>query len=69
MVRRYEWAGKYPGQEIIRQARLARGWTQKDLAQRLYVVKTMVYRYETGRTKAPWDELYRILPELKELRK
>lgn len=68
-MKRYEWAGKYPGQEVIRQARKARGWTQKDLAKRLYVAKAMIYRYETGRIKAPWDELYRVLPELEELRK
>lgn len=67
--KQYYRKGKYAGQEVIRQARLARGWTQAELAGRVYVSTSTVSHYENGRNLAPWDELYRVLPELEELRK
>ena len=35
--------------DLIRQKRDAKGWTQKELAQRLYVSDKTISRWETGR--------------------
>ena len=53
-------------QKVIRPARKARGWTQKQLGEMLGVSWQSVSHYEHGRMKAPWDKLYEIMPELKE---
>ena len=53
---------------VIRDARLARGWTQTHLACLLGVTQVCVRYYETGAVKAPWDRLVRIMPELKEVK-
>lgn len=53
-------------QRVIRDARQARGWRQKDLALRLGVTQACVRYYECGAVKAPWDKLITVMPELKE---
>lgn len=55
-------------QRVIRDARLARGWTQTHLAGLLGVTQVSVRYYEMGAVKAPWDRLVRIMPELKEVK-
>ncbi len=55
-------------QRIITIARLKRGWRQIDLADRMYRLKGDISLYERGAVKAPWDELYRVMPELAEMR-
>lgn len=56
-------------QRVIRDARQARGWRQRDLAERLGVTQVSVRYYESGAVKAPWDKLIAVMPELKELRR
>lgn len=53
-------------QKIIREARLARGWSQKKLGEKVGVTAGCISHYEFGRVKAPWDKLYDVMPELKE---
>lgn len=53
-------------QKRIAEARKARGWTQKDLGEKLGVSLMMVCHWEKGRAKAPWDRLFEIMPELRE---
>lgn len=53
-------------QRVIRDARLARGWTQTHLAGLLGVTQVSVRYYEMGAVKAPWDKLIAVMPELKE---
>lgn len=55
-------------QSVIRAARMARGWSQKNLGDKVGVTATCISHYELGRVKAPWDELYVVMPELKEAR-
>lgn len=55
-------------QKIIREARLARGWSQKKLGEKVGVTAGCISHYEFGRVKAPWDKLYVVMPELKEAR-
>lgn len=54
-------------QKVIRTARKARGWTQKQLGEMLGVSLQCVCHLEKGRLKAHWDKLYEIMPELKEV--
>ena len=58
----------YNDQRIITIARRARGWRMDDLADRIYTVKSAVSKYENGLVRAPWDLLYGIMPELREMR-
>ena len=55
-------------QRIITIARRARGWRMDDLADRIYTAKSAVSKYENGLVRAPWDLLYGIMPELREMR-
>ena len=55
-------------QRVITFARKQRGWTQAQLAKKLFVVPSAVSRYENGICKAPWEDLERIMPELAEMR-
>ena len=55
-------------QRIITIARLRCAWRQEDLAERLGCEQTDVSRYELGKTRAPWEKLYAIMPELEEMR-
>ena len=51
-------------------ARKRMGMSQKKLADLLYIAKTTLAAYENGIVKKiPWDELYRVMPELEEIRK
>lgn len=56
-------------QRVIAIARKKRGWTQGQLAARLFVVHTAVSKYENGYAIAPWEDLMRVMPELEEMRK
>ena len=56
-------------QKIIREARIARGWRQKDLAEKIGVTQPSIYHYEVGDVSAPWEKLIAVMPELKELRR
>ena len=56
-------------QQVIRTARKARGWTQKDLGAMLGYSLQYVCHWEKGRSPAPWEKLYEVMPELKEARK
>ena len=58
----------YNDQRIITIARRARGWRLDDLAERIYTVASAVSKYENGLVRAPWDLLYGIMPELREMR-
>ena len=55
-------------QRIITIARRARGWRMDDLADRIYTAKSAVSKYENGLVRAPWELLYSIMPELREMR-
>jgi ribosome-binding protein aMBF1 (putative translation factor) len=55
-------------QRVIRDARQARGWLQKDLAEKLGVTQACVRYYECGAVKAPWDKLTAVMPELQEVK-
>lgn len=54
-----------PKQAVIREARAARGWTQKELAQILGLHYKTIACWETGRNPANWERLYEAMPELK----
>lgn len=56
-------------QRIITIARRQRGWKQEDLAWKLGCEQTDVSRYECGKVRAPWERLYRLMPELEQMRK
>jgi len=45
---------------IIRSRRLARGWTQDDLASRVPCTKKHISRIETGRQRPSYQMLHRI---------
>ena len=53
---------------IIR-LRLSAGMTQAELGERIFSEQSVVSRYERGSIIAPWDRLYIIMPELREMRK
>ncbi len=55
-------------QRVIVMAREARGWTQKDLGEKIYVSASAISRYENGTAPAPWGELEKVMPELTEMR-
>lgn len=59
----------YNDQRIITIARRARGWRMDDLADRIFTAKSAVSKYESGLVRAPWELLYRVMPELREMRK
>ena len=51
-------------------ARIRMGITQKELADLMYTEDSTISSYERGEVKKiPWDELYRVMPELEEIRK
>lgn len=51
-------------------ARIRMGITQKKLADLMYTEDSTISSYERGAVKKiPWDELYRVMPELEEIRK
>lgn len=54
-------------QKPIAEARKTRGWSQRQVAAVLGVSNQTVSHWEHGRMKAPWDKLYEIMPELKEV--
>ena len=53
-------------QKAIAKARKARKWTQKELAQRLGVSRSLVAQWENGMAPANWELLFGVLPELRE---
>lgn len=53
-----------PKQAVIREARQARGWTQKDLAERMGMSYRTIACWEQGRNPANWEKLYQAMPEL-----
>lgn len=55
-------------QKAIKSARRNRGWSQSDLAKIMGVSFQLVSHWESGRAKAPWDKLCKVMPELKEVR-
>ncbi|MBP3411930.1 MAG: helix-turn-helix transcriptional regulator [Oscillospiraceae bacterium] len=55
-------------QRVITIARMRRGWSQERLARKIYCSVSAVSRYEAGTCPAPWEELFRVMPELKEMR-
>lgn len=59
----------YNDQRVITIAREARGWTQAELGEKIFSEQSVVSRYERGSTIAPWDRLYSVMPELREMRK
>lgn len=51
-------------------ARVRMGMSQKQLADMMYTEDSTISSYERGSVKKiPWDELYRVMPELEEIRK
>lgn len=51
-------------------ARIRMGITQKELADLMYTEDSTISSYERGQVKKiPWDELYRVMPELEEIRR
>lgn len=56
-------------QKPIAEARKAHGWSQRKVAEMMGVSTQTVCHWEKGRMKAPWDKLYEIMPELKEVHK
>lgn len=58
----------YNDQRIITIAREARGWTQAELGEKIFTEKSCVSRYERGMVRAPWEILYDVMPELREMR-
>jgi transcriptional regulator with XRE-family HTH domain len=50
--------------EMIRTARLRRGWTQRELAARLDVDKSYISQWETGARKWPQEHIKAIAREL-----
>lgn len=51
-------------------ARIRMKITQKELADLMYTEDSTISAYERGAVqKIPWDELYRVMPELEEIRK
>lgn len=40
--------------EVLRDARLAKGWTQEDLAAITKIERTQIGAYETGKAKNMW---------------
>ena len=51
-------------------ARVRMGMSQKQLADLMYTENSTISSYERGEVKKiPWDELYRVMPELEEIRK
>lgn len=59
----------YNDQRIITIAREARGWTQAELGEKIFTEGSCVSRYERGMVRAPWEILYNVMPELREMRK
>ncbi|MGM9563754.1 MAG: multiprotein-bridging factor 1 family protein [Faecousia sp.] len=59
----------YNDQRVITIAREARGWTQAELGENLYAGSSVISKYERGVIHAPWDLLYGVMPELREMRK
>lgn len=55
-------------QRVIMIARRKRGMTIEDLADKLYVHPSTLQAWEGGRSKAPWDEIERVMPEVAEMR-
>lgn len=54
-------------QKAIADARKARKWTQKELAQRLGISRSLVAQWEVGIVPANWELIFDALPELKEV--
>lgn len=51
-------------------ARVRMGMSQKQLADLMYTEDSTISSYERGQVKKiPWDELYRVMPELEEIRR
>lgn len=55
-------------QRVITIARVGRGWSQEDLAKIIHVTVATLSHYENGISPAPWDDLEKVMPELKEMR-
>ena len=55
-----------PKQAVIREMRLARGWTQKGLADRMGLSYKTIACWEQGKNPANWERLYQVMPELQE---
>ena len=59
----------YNDQRVITIAREARGWTQAELGEKLYTEASAISKYERKVIRAPWELLYVVMPELREMRK
>lgn len=46
---------------VLRQERIARGWTQQFVAQKIGTTKTTVQMLETGQRKPSYDVLVKLL--------
>lgn len=57
-----------PKQVAIRKARQARGWTQKNLAERIGLSEKTIAYWEQGKNPANWEKLYQAMPELERMR-
>ena len=55
-------------QAIIKEVRESKNWSMRTLGEQIGKSAASVCHYETGRVKAPWDDLIRVMPELKEAR-
>lgn len=49
-------------------ARLRAGMSQKELAQTMFYDKHAISSWEQGKNRPNWEELYKVLPELPEIR-
>lgn len=50
--------------ETLKRARIARGWKQRDLAERTNISVAMISRVETGERRLSWELLDRVATEL-----
>lgn len=55
-------------QRLIKECRRARGWNQTELGDMVGVSQHTVSCWESGIVQADWDELERVMPELKQRR-
>lgn len=55
-------------QRLIAIARIRAGMSIRELAALMFVTPQALYYWEHGKNRAPWEELYRFLPELKSIR-
>ena len=52
-------------QRLITIARVRAGMSMDELGERMWYTRQSVYYWEHGQRKAPWEDLYIALPELK----